>query len=64
VFLSSKLYDDHAKPISYQLEEKTYTIDGHWVKDVLEAAKTEKVDDFEITIVDAFGKLVSHVGVQ
>jgi len=29
VFLSSKLYDDHAKPISYQLEEKTYTIDGH-----------------------------------
>ena len=29
VFLSSKLYDDHAKPISYPLEEKTYTIDGH-----------------------------------
>ena len=29
IFLSSKLYDDHAKPINYQLKGKTYAIDGH-----------------------------------
>ena len=29
VFLSSKLYDDHAKPINYQLDGKIYKIDSH-----------------------------------